>query len=103
MANVKVESIKYHTTDGKEYPVGATYSVDESAVDNLVTQGMAIRVDRVDVAKRDAAAADKTVKARAKASSTAVEPMTTDSVGLTSKPARAAKAPKAAKTVKGKK
>jgi hypothetical protein len=87
MANVKVESIKYHTTDGKEYPVGATYSVDESAVDNLAAQGMALRVDRAQVAKDQAAAAEKAAKARAKGS-TAVAPMTTDSVGLTRKPGR---------------
>ena len=95
MANVKVESIKYHTTDGKEYPVGATYTVDESAVDNLVAQGMALRVDRADVAKAQAAAAEKAAKARAK-DSTAVAPMTTESMGITAKPAKT----KAARAVK---
>lgn len=104
MGNVKVESIKYHTTDGKEYPVGATYSVDESAVDNLVAQGMALRVDRAEVAKKQAADAEKAAKARAKGGSTAVEPMTTDSVGITPKPSRrVAKAPRAVKTVRTKK
>ena len=96
MAQVKVESIKYHTTDGKEYPVGATYSVDESAVENLAIQGMAVRVDRAEVAKQQAAAADKAAKARARGGSTKVEPMTTDSVGITPKrTARALKAPRA--------
>lgn len=102
MANVKVESIKFHTTDGKEYPVGATYSVDESAVDNLVAQGMALRVDRVQVAKEQAAATEKAAKARAKGS-TAVAPMTTDSVGITPKPTRrVARVPRSVKTVRAK-
>ncbi len=87
MANVKVESIKYHTTEGKEYPVGSTYSVDESAVDNLVAQGMALRVDRAEVAKEQAAVAEKAAKARAKGS-TAVAPMMTESVGVTPRASR---------------
>jgi len=43
---VTVESIKWHTTHGKEYPVGATYDVDESMAHSLQAQGMAVRVDR---------------------------------------------------------
>ena len=102
MANVKVESIKYHTTEGKEYPVGSTYSVDESAVENLVAQGMALRVDRAEVAKKQAAEAEKAAKARA-SGTTAVAPMTTDSVGVTARRARSvAKAPRA-KSVRAKK
>lgn len=103
MAQVKVESIKYHTTEGKEYPVGATYSVDESAVDNLAAQGMALRVDRAEVAKQQAATAEKAAKARAK-SSTAVDPMTTASMGITPKPAKVGtRSVKAPRTVRAKK
>lgn len=66
---VKVETLKYHTNAGKEYQVGDTYDVDEAAVENLVNQGMAVRSDRVAVAKQSAADAKKR--------STAVEPMST--------------------------
>ena len=90
MADVKVESIKYHTTAGKEYPVGATYSVDESAVENLQHLGMAVRVDRAEVAKQQASAAEKTAKARA-AGKTAVTPMTTNSARALAKPPKAAR------------
>jgi len=48
---VQVETLKYHTNAGKEYQVGDTYDVPEAAVDNLAHLGMAIRVDRVAVAK----------------------------------------------------
>lgn len=75
MADVKVEALKYHSTGGKEYQVGDTYAVDESAVENLQHLGMAVRVDRADVAKAQA----KATKSR----STAVAPMTTNSAGLT--------------------
>lgn len=63
---VKMEALKYHTTDGKEYNVGDTYDVPDHAVDNLVAQGMATRVDRVAHARREASAAAtpaKTAKA----------------------------------------
>lgn len=56
---VKVESIKYHTNGGQAYEVGDTYDVAEDAVDNLVNQGMAVRVDRVAQAKRAQKAAVK--------------------------------------------
>jgi hypothetical protein len=49
---VKVEALKYHTNAGKAYQVGDTYEVDEAGVDNLVHQGMAVRVDRVAHAKK---------------------------------------------------
>jgi hypothetical protein len=60
---VKVEAIKYHTNAGKEYQIGDTYEVDESAVDSLGTNGMALRVDRAAVAKQAAKAAEKPAKA----------------------------------------
>ena len=64
---VKVEALKFHTTAGEEYQVGDTYNVPESAVDNLVNLGMAVRVDRVEAAKaaaKPAKAAKPTRKAR---------------------------------------
>jgi hypothetical protein len=66
---VKVEALKYHTNAGEAYEVGETYEVDEAAVDNLVHQGMAVRVDRAAVAKAESKAAEKAAKpsARAKA------------------------------------
>lgn len=60
---VKVEALKYHTTAGEEYHVGDTYNVPESAVDNLVNLGMAVRVDRVEAAKAAVKAAEKPAKA----------------------------------------
>jgi hypothetical protein len=60
---VKVEALKYHTNAGEAYDVGDTYDVDEAAVDNLVHQGMAVRVDRAAVAKASAKAAERQTKA----------------------------------------
>lgn len=60
---VTVEALKFHSTAGTEYQVGDTYEVEESAVDNLVNLGMAARVDRVDVAKAQAKAAEKPARA----------------------------------------
>ena len=82
---VKVEALKYHTTAGTAYEVGDTYEVPEAGVDNLVNQGMAVRVDRAAVAKQQAADAKKTRK-------TAVEPMST-----TSRSGRALAKPRKAK------
>lgn len=56
---VKVEALKFHSNSGADYQVGDTYEVDEAAVDNLVNQGMAVRVDRAAVAKASAKAAEK--------------------------------------------
>lgn len=56
---VKVEALKFHTNSGESYDVGDTYEVDEGAVENLVHQGMAVRVDRAAVAKASAKAAEK--------------------------------------------
>lgn len=61
---VKVEALKYHTNAGEAYDVGDTYDVDEPAVDNLVHQGMAVRVDRAAVAKQARADAAKPAKTR---------------------------------------
>ena len=38
---VTVESLKYHTHDGKAHEIGDQYDVEEGAVENLVNQGMA--------------------------------------------------------------
>jgi len=59
---VTVEALKYHTTAGEEYQIGDTYDVDEAAVENLTTQGMAVRVDRVAHAKAAEKAAAKPAK-----------------------------------------
>jgi hypothetical protein len=100
MADVKVESIKYHTTAGKEYPVGATYSVDESSVENLVNQGMALRVDRAEVAKAQAKDAEKAAKARAEGK-TAVEPMALDTTAAPKRRGRPASSVRTVKTTAG--
>ena len=63
---VTVEALKYHTTAGEAYDVGDTYDVPEHAVENLITQGMAVRVDRVAAAKSAAKAAEKAQAAAAK-------------------------------------
>lgn len=65
---VKVEALKYHTTDGREYQVGDKYDVPESAIENLAAQGMAVRVDRAAVARKARSAA----KSKAKASRSVV-------------------------------
>jgi hypothetical protein len=62
---VKVEAIKFHTNAGEEYQVGDTYDVEESAVDNLAAQGMALRTDRAAVAKKAAAPAKPAKPAKA--------------------------------------
>jgi len=71
---VTVEAIKYHTNAGKAYQIGDTYEVDESAVDNLVAQGMALRADRVEHAAKQREQDEE----RRKAASHPVEPMTID-------------------------
>jgi hypothetical protein len=40
---VTVESLEWHTYDGKEYPIGATYEIDEQFADSVVFQGKAKR------------------------------------------------------------
>lgn len=52
---IRVEALKVHSTEGKEYQIGDTYDVPESAVDNLATLGMAVRVDRAAHARKAAA------------------------------------------------
>ena len=89
---VKVESIKWHTHDGKAYDVGQTYDAPADLVESLALQGMALRVDRADVAKAQAREAEKSRQSK----STKVEPM-----GLESP--KAVKAPKAAKPAKAEK
>lgn len=74
---VTVEAIKAHTNAGESYDVGDTYEVDEAAVDSLAIQGMALRADRVEVAKQAAKDAEKARKA----ASHPVEPMTTENTG----------------------
>ena len=71
---VTVEALKYHTNAGEEYQVGDTYEVEESAVDNLVHQGMAVRTDRVEVAEK----AERDAEKARKAASHPVEPIGTD-------------------------
>lgn len=43
---VTVESIEWHTHDGKTYPVGATYEAPADLVDSLVVQGKAKPVEK---------------------------------------------------------
>lgn len=64
---VQVEAIKFHTNAGETYDVGDTYSVEESAVDNLAINGFALRSDRAAVAKQARADAAKSAKATEKA------------------------------------
>jgi len=40
---VTVESIALHTYEGKTYPVGATYEIDEQYADSIVAQKKAVR------------------------------------------------------------
>jgi len=61
---VTVEALKSHTHAGEAYEVGDTYDVDEAAVESLQVQGMAIRTDRVAVAKHAAKDAEKDPKAK---------------------------------------
>jgi hypothetical protein len=63
---VTVEALKFHTNAGEAYQVGDTYDVEEHAVDNLTNLGMAVRTDRVNVAKADTKAAETAAKAAAK-------------------------------------
>ena len=63
---VTVEALKYHTTAGEAYDVGDTYEVDESAVENLVVQGMAVRTDRVAHAKAQTKALETTASGKLK-------------------------------------
>jgi hypothetical protein len=60
---VTVESLEWHTYNGKEYPVGATYDIDEQLVDSVQRQGKAVRVDRAAHAKQAEKAAAKPAKA----------------------------------------
>lgn len=70
----KVTAAKYHTHQGKEYNVGDVYSVAPHELGNLVAQGM--------VAPLEAPAEPK-----AQRKSQPVAPMTTESFGVTPKPA----------------
>ena len=66
---VTVEALEYHTYDGKEYEVGDTYDIDEQYVESVASQGKAVRVDRVKVAKdaaKEGKASEKAAKDAAK-------------------------------------
>ena len=76
---VTMESIQWHTYDGKDHPVGDTYELPVDLVDSVTAQGKAVRVDRVEHAKRQADDAEKARQAK----SAPVEPMTTENVGRT--------------------
>lgn len=76
-ATVTMESIQWHTYNGEEHAVGDTYELPADLVDSVTAQGKAVRVDRVEHAKRQA---DEAEKAR-KATSEPVEPMTTENFG----------------------
>lgn len=106
---IKVEALKYHTYNGKEYQVGDTYdffpvnepsgpSADDQ-VASLQATGFAARVDRADVAKAQRQTAEKAAKQRA----TAVAPMTTGDALVPKRAAKSARVakPKAAKARKG--
>lgn len=103
---VKVEALKYHTYNGKEYQVGETYDFypvnnpsgisADAQLASLQATGFATRVDRVEVARAEAKAAEKSQKQQ-RESATAVGPMTT---GDAPKRARVSK-PRAAKSRKG--
>lgn len=47
---ISMTTIKYHTYLGQEHPIGDTYDVDESEVDNLVGQGLVVRNESAPVA-----------------------------------------------------
>ena len=87
-ATVKVEALKAHSYNGKNYAVGDTYDIDAQYVDSVFNQGMAVRVDRVAHAKAEAKAAESNPKP-APVSQTLVTPTT---------PVKAPKAPKAVAT-----
>jgi hypothetical protein len=70
---VTMESIQWHTHDGKDHPIGDTYELPADLVDSVQAQGKAVRADRVEVAQREA---DEQQRRREQASHP-VEPMTT--------------------------
>lgn len=72
---VTMESIQWHTYDGKDHPVGDTYELPADLVDSVQAQGKAVRTDRVEVAQRQADA-----QRQQQQGSHPVEPMTTDSI-----------------------
>jgi len=74
---VTVEALRAHSYNGTDYQVGDTYEIDASVVDSVAAQGMAVRADRVEVAKQQAADAEKARKA----ASHPVDPMTTETTG----------------------
>jgi len=40
---VTVESLKWHTHDGKAYPAGTSYEIDAQDAESVIAQGMAVR------------------------------------------------------------
>ena len=68
---VEMEALQHHTYNGQEFQVGDTYDLPEDLVHSVTAQGKAARVDRAEVAKAQAKAAQKPSKP--------VEPMTTTS------------------------
>lgn len=52
-ATTMVESIKWHTYEGKEHPVGDTYPIEDAYVSSVVAQGMAIPVHRVEATPKE--------------------------------------------------
>lgn len=68
---VEVEALQPHTYNGDSYEVGDTYDIAADLVDSVTAQGKAVRVDRAEVAKAQAKAAEKASKP--------VAPMTTSS------------------------
>jgi len=90
---VSMTSLKYHTRGGNEHPEGSTYDADESEVDNLTGQRLAIVTPPK--AKRVEAAAPAT-------RTTAVAPMTTDAAPRRVTPSRARPRAKAKATGKKK-
>lgn len=40
---VTVESIKWHTHDGKAYPIGTAYEIEAHLLESVIAQGMAVR------------------------------------------------------------
>lgn len=42
---VTVKALKFHTLHGEAHAQGSTYDVDETQIDNLVAQGMVVRLE----------------------------------------------------------
>lgn len=42
---VTVKALKFHTLHGEAHAQGSTYDVDETQVDNLIGQGMVVRLE----------------------------------------------------------